>query len=127
MNETMHDLLLRIAAGMLIAAGVIAVLLGYLGIRDQSEVVLQLPYVVSGGLGGLALILLGAAVMIYGQIRQQAQRNAEVVDSLEEWKEAALAEVRAFLEDATIEVDLAEALQPPSNGSSRPRKTRVNR
>lgn len=36
--------------------GVVAVLIGYLGVRDQGDLVLQLPYVVSGGLGGLDLM-----------------------------------------------------------------------
>lgn len=128
MNDALNDLLLRLAAGLLVTIGLIAVLLGYLGLRDQSEVVLQLPYAVSGGIGGLALILIGAVVLVFGQMREQARRTAEVVDSLEEWKESALAEVRAFLEDATIEVDLAEVLKPPenTNGASRARKSRAS-
>lgn len=128
MPASLNSLLLRIAAGLLIVAGLVAVLVGYLGIRDESEVVLQLPYAISGGVGGLAVILLGAVTLIYSQMREQAQHAAEVVDSLEEWKEAALTEVRQFLEEATIEVDLADVVQPPAtNGKgSRARKARAN-
>lgn len=128
MPASLNSLLLRIAAGLLIVVGLVAVLIGYIGIRDESEVVLQLPYAISGGVGGLAVILLGAVTLIYSQMREQAQQAAEVVDSLEEWKEAALTEVRQFLEEATIEVDLADAVQPPTtNGKgTRPRKARAN-
>jgi hypothetical protein len=116
--DSLKSFALRSAAGALVVIGMIAVVAGYLGVRDQSDVVLQLPYAISGGVGGLGLILVGALVLVYAQMREQTQRAAEIIDSLEEWKEAALAEVRAFLEDATIEVDLSELVPPPSAAAS---------
>lgn len=121
MTEELRSLLLRLVAGLLVLAGLIAMVAGYLGVRDQSDVVLQLPYAISGGLGGLGLILVGAVLLIYGQMREQLQTSADVVDSLEEWKEAALTEVRSFIEGATIEVEVVEA--PPTNGSAKSSKT----
>jgi hypothetical protein len=122
MDERLTDLLWRAAAVVLTVAGLVVVLVGYLGVRNQSDVVLQLPYVISGGVGGLALMGLGALALIQYQMRVQARRFAEVTDSLDEWKEQALAELRGFLEGAQIEV---EVLTPArSNGTPRRRATR---
>jgi MYXO-CTERM domain-containing protein len=116
MDDRMTDLLLRAAAVLLTIAGLVAVIIGYLGVRNQNDIVLQAPYFISGGVGGLALLGLGALALIQYQMRQQARRFAEVTESLEEWKEAALAEIRGFLEGAQIEV---EVLSPTSNGRAR--------
>jgi len=98
---------------VLTVAGLIVVLVGYLGVRDESHIELQLPYVISGGIGGLALMGLGALVLIQYQMRLQARRFAEMTDTLDEWKEQALAELRGFLEGAEIDV---EVLTPATNG-----------
>jgi len=119
MDDRLTDLLLRGAAVFLTIAGLIAVIIGYLGVRNQNDIVLQAPYFISGGVGGLALLGLGALALIQYQMRQQARRFAEVTESLDEWKEAALAEIRGFLEGAQIEV---EVLAPASNGRTRSRR-----
>jgi MYXO-CTERM domain-containing protein len=119
MDDRLTDLLLRAAAVFLTIAGLIAVIIGYLGVRNQNDIVLQAPYFISGGVGGLALLGLGALALIQYQMRQQARRFAEVTESLDEWKEAALAEIRGFLEGAQIEV---EVLAPASNGRTRSRR-----
>jgi hypothetical protein len=121
MDDRMIDYLLRAAAGALTVLGVVAVLIGYLGVRDQSDLALQVPYLVSGGLGGLALIGLGALALIQYQMRLQARRFIELTESLDEWKDAALAEVRSFLEGAELEV---EVRPPAANGSSAKRARR---
>ena len=119
MDDRLTDFTLRAAAALLTVAGLVAVLVGYLGVRDQSHIELQLPYLISGGLGGLVLMGLGALVLIQYQMRVQARRFAEVTDVLDEWKEQALAELRTFLEGAEIDV---EVLTPaPQNGGRRRR------
>ncbi|MEA3018931.1 MAG: hypothetical protein QOI47_455 [Actinomycetota bacterium] len=106
MDDRTTDFLLRAAAVVLTVAGLVAVLIGYLGVHDQSHIELQLPYFISGGVGGLALMGLGALALIQLQMRVQARRFAEVTDALDEWKEQALAEIRGFLEGAEIDVEL---------------------
>lgn len=119
MDDRLNDFLLRAAAVLLTVAGIGAVLLGYLGVRNKADIVLQLPYFLSGGVGGLALIGLGALCLIQYQMRLQARRFTEVTDSLEDWKEQALSEIRTFLEGAQIEV---EVLTPTTNGSRQRRR-----
>ena len=116
MDDRLSDFGLKALAAGLTVAGLIAVLVGYLGVRDESHIELQLPYLLSGGLGGLVLMGLGALVLIQYQMRIQARRFAEMTDSLDEWKEQALAELRGFLEGAEIDV---EVLTPTTNGRRR--------
>ncbi|MBV8984135.1 MAG: hypothetical protein JOZ68_20690 [Acidimicrobiia bacterium] len=116
MDDRLNDFGLKTLAAALTIAGLVAVLVGYLGVRDESHIELQLPYVISGGLGGLALMGLGALVLIQYQMRLQARRFAEMTDSLDEWKEQAIAELRGFLEGAEIDV---EVLTPSTNGRRR--------
>jgi hypothetical protein len=119
MDDRLTDFGMKALAAALTIAGLIAVLVGYLGVRDQSHIELQLPYLISGGLGGLVLMGLGALVLIQYQMRIQARRFAEMTDSLDEWKEQALAELRTFLEGAEIDV---EVLTPATNGRRRTTK-----
>jgi hypothetical protein len=48
---------------LLIAAGALLILLGYLGVSRESIVEKQLPYLISGGIGGVLLCVLGAYVL----------------------------------------------------------------
>ena len=116
MDDRLNDFGLKTLAAALTIAGLVAVLVGYLGVRDESHIELQLPYVISGGVGGLALMGLGALVLIQYQMRLQARRFAEMTDSLDEWKEQAIAELRSFLEGAEIDI---EVLTPSTNGRRR--------
>src|SRR3954453_17276908 len=119
MDDPLTDFGLKALAAVLTIAGLIAVLVGYLGVRDESHIELQLPYLISGGIGGLALMGLGALVLIQYQMRLQARRFAEMTDTLDEWKEQAIAELRTFLEGAEIDV---EVLTPATNGRRRTTK-----
>ncbi len=110
MDRRQTDFLLKLAAGALTVAGVVVVLVRYLGVRNHDDLVLQLPYVVSGGLGGLGLIGLGALALLQYQSRVHAAVVASLSAELEEWKERALyeikSELRRFLDTAEIEVEV---------------------
>ena len=47
-----------------IAAGAVLIVFAYLGASRQSIVAKQIPYLVSGGLGGLAFVSVGGALLI---------------------------------------------------------------
>jgi hypothetical protein len=112
MDTRLSDYTLRLAAGVCTALGIVVVLVGYLGVRNESDVALQIPYLLSGGLGGLGLVGLGALGLIQYQLRVQARNNGRLIEELEAWKESALAEVRRFLEGAEIEVSVEAPAQP---------------
>ena len=50
-------------------AGVFLIFLGWNGAASNDRVQAQIPYVVSGGLGGLALVIIGSALIVSQSLR----------------------------------------------------------
>ena len=65
---------------LLVGAGLLLVLFGYLGISREALVAKQLPYLISGGILGLALVGFGA--MLVGT--EDLKRTQERIDHLED-------------------------------------------
>jgi hypothetical protein len=61
----------RAGAGVAIAAGGIALVLGWVGVSGTGITAEQIPYVVSGGLGGLFLLGLGAMLWLSADMRDE--------------------------------------------------------
>jgi hypothetical protein len=75
---------LRVRYGRLLGllfcvAGFIAIALGWNGMAREACADCQLPYIVSGGAGGLGLILFGIALLLMAQIRAERNRLAEQI------------------------------------------------
>lgn len=81
-------------AGALIVTGFATVLLGWRGAAATLAVPIQLPYLVSGGLGGLALVIAAAAVLDVQVARRTAARERIELD-------AVLVEARALVDAVT--------------------------
>jgi hypothetical protein len=62
------------AGWVLVAAGALAILAGYLGVSREALVAKQLPYLVSGGIFGLALIALGTFYLYSEDLRRDSGR-----------------------------------------------------
>ena len=69
----------RAAAVLLIAAGAVALVLGWVGVSGEAFPAKQLPYLISGGIGGIALVGFGA--MLVGT--EDLKRTQERIDHLE--------------------------------------------
>jgi hypothetical protein len=65
---------------ILVGLGFVVLLIGYLGISREALVAKQLPYLISGGIGGLALVGFGA--MLVGT--EDLKRTQERIDQLED-------------------------------------------
>jgi hypothetical protein len=65
---------------ILVGLGFLVILIGYLGISREALVAKQLPYLISGGIGGLALVGFGA--MLVGT--EDLKRTHERIDKLED-------------------------------------------
>lgn len=59
-----RERMLLIGGGVLVALGVVFILYAWYQVSGTRNVGLQMPYAVSGGLLGLALVVLGSAVII---------------------------------------------------------------
>ena len=59
---------------VLIALGVLLILFGYLGVSREVYVGRQIPYVVSGGLLGVAAVTLGSRLLLIEDLRRDSGR-----------------------------------------------------
>ena len=59
---------------VLTGIGALALLIGYLGISREAVVAKQIPYLISGGIGGLALLIIGAVFLGTEDVRRDAAR-----------------------------------------------------
>lgn len=70
--------------------GVVLVLLGWLGISGESVVAKQLPYLISGGIGGLLLAVLGAYLLGIEALRRDSGRLERLEQQVDELHRALL-------------------------------------
>lgn len=65
-----------------IGLGGLFILLGWLGVSGDPNVARQLPYLVSGGLGGLAFVVVGAGLLIAEDLRSDRHRLGRIEAAL---------------------------------------------
>ena len=63
-------------------AGGIGIVLGAVGIARSDTLDLQLPYLVSGGLGGLALVIVAVGLFVAQRRRLASTRQREAMDAV---------------------------------------------
>ncbi len=91
----------RAAAVVLVVAGLLALLVGWIGVSGANAVVKQLPYIISGGIGGIggiALVAVGSALWVASDMRDEwseLRRLRLTVDRLESDR-VALAQVEVL-------------------------------
>ena len=78
-----------LVAWLAVAAGAIALVVGWFGVSAQTIAAKQLPYLISGGLGGIALVGAGVGLLVAEDLRAERQRTGRL--------EAELLEVRDLL------------------------------
>jgi hypothetical protein len=92
---------------ILIGAGALLMLLGYLGVSRESLPAKQIPYLVSGGIGGMFLAVLGAYFLGTQELRRDSGRLDRLEQMVTELHLALLR--RADAPDPTV-------LAPATNG-----------
>lgn len=83
-----------VLAGVAAVAGALAVFVGWLGVSDTLEPGRQIPYLVSGGVGGLFLLGLAASLLFSSDLsaarrelreeRERVERLAQLVEHMAE-------------------------------------------
>ena len=61
----------RAAAVALIAFGVIVIVVGWMGVSGQAYPAKQLPFIISGGIGGMCILGLGALFWLSSDLRDE--------------------------------------------------------
>jgi hypothetical protein len=78
----------RTAGTLLAAAGIIALVLGWGGLSDVPVLSGQLPYIVSGGFIGVALLGLGLMLVMESSLGRERQRLEQVEAAIRQRREA---------------------------------------
>lgn len=99
----------KVAAGLLLAiGGGVAILAGWSSVRNLLEVADQVPHLISGGMGGLALVLAGVWLLRSHEtdlVVEHLRENSERLDRLQE----DVARLSALLDGARV-----EEIEPPA-------------
>jgi hypothetical protein len=116
----------RVAGVVLSVGGVIALISGWYGVATQKLPAGQIPYVVSGGLIGIALIGLGATAWLSADLRDEWRKldrlesvGIEMLRRPGEPDAEAAATSRAY--DATLSAPVEPAPVDRGNGTRRRR------
>jgi hypothetical protein len=72
----------RLSAVILVGVGAVAVILGWVGVSGADLPAKQLPYLVSGGIGGLYLLGMAAVLWLSGDLRDEWSRLGEIKNVL---------------------------------------------
>lgn len=100
MERLMRDHSRQLVGGVLCVVALVVLLIGYANIRDETQVAIQMPYVLTGGVGALILTGLGMIVLRsqddkaildrLGEVEATNDELRERVDYLTQLLEAAL-------------------------------------
>lgn len=118
----------RLGAVLLVVVGAILLLIGWIGVANAVHPAQQLPYLISGGLGGVGLLGIGAALWLSADLADEWTKLDLIESALTRIAEAgAPAEIPAEIPaEAPAEVAAnAAAAVAPARRSARVRQLAV--
>jgi drug/metabolite transporter (DMT)-like permease len=92
-------------------AGGVAILVAWYQVRDLPQVFLQMPYLISGGVGGAVLIGLGAALLITQDFRDDKQRLSALERKISELEDVVVTQAEIIGEAIAILSAAAEGAE----------------
>jgi hypothetical protein len=112
----------RVAAVVAVTVGALMLLLGWVGVEGKIYLGQQMPYVVSGGLGGIFVLGIGAVLWLSADMRDEWRKLDDVDATLLriEAAQAGGATIK-LASETTIDVgrEAGEALAAPGGRSGR--------
>jgi hypothetical protein len=113
-----------------IAVGVIFLILGWLGVSRNGLTAAQIPYVVSGGLGGIVLVAIGSVLLLSADLQDDWRKLDDLESKLDRLphlddQEARIRALESQLQElmvSTIDSPVEPALARPSRRSTASRK-----
>ena len=111
------------AGWILAGVGIIVIIVGWYGVSGQALVAKQLPYLISGGLGGVALVGVGAAMISAERRRQDTGRIERLEEMVGELRAVLLAHpdaptVRVSSTGSSGAAGAAHRAGPSTNGAA---------
>lgn len=118
---------------ILIVVGAVMVFAGWLGVSGNPQVAVQLPYLISGGIGGLFAAIVGIGLLVSDDIRKDRARIGRLEAAVLEMREFAAAQAEAMglagsqgsrdkggsEDETTVKPFSASGEQPAANGRVR--------
>ncbi len=74
----------RALAWVLVAAGAIALIAGWVGVSSTAYAAEQLPYIISGGIGGIFLLGVGATLWLSADLRDEWRKLDQIEEALQQ-------------------------------------------
>jgi hypothetical protein len=72
----------RILAWIFAAAGAVALIVGWVGVSSTAYAAEQLPYIISGGIGGIFLLGVGATLWLSADLRDEWRKLDRIEEAL---------------------------------------------
>jgi hypothetical protein len=102
---------------VLTGVGLLAIFLGWFGLSGQALVAKQLPFLISGGIGGIALVAIGAVILGTEDLRKDSGRLDRLEKQIAQLHAVLLA--RADAPDISLAEDDGEATRHPNGKHER--------
>lgn len=74
----------RVLAWAFVAVGAAAIIAGWVGVSGSAYAAGQLPYIISGGIGGIFLLGVGATLWLSADLRDEWRKLDCIEDALRE-------------------------------------------
>lgn len=74
----------RSLAWLLVAAGAVALIIGWVGVSGTAYSAEQLPYIISGGIGGIFLLGVGATLWLSADLRDEWRKLDRIEEALQQ-------------------------------------------
>ena len=108
----------RVSAVITVIAGALVIILGWIGVSQAALTAQQLPYVISGGIGGLFLLGVGGVLWLSADLRDEWRKLDAIEDLTRQQLEVAASEVAddPFLH---ANAELSESGAPTNGAAAR--------
>lgn len=80
-------------------AGVVVLIIGYIGTSDTEYIAEQIPYLISGGLAAIVLLTIGAVLWISADLRDEWRELADQGEALRREQEERRVELKSYIDD----------------------------
>jgi len=74
----------RTLAWALVVAGAVALIIGWVGVSSTAYSAEQLPYIISGGIGGIFLLGVGATLWLSADLRDEWRKLDRIEEALQQ-------------------------------------------
>lgn len=108
----------RVGAVACSVLGLIVLLLGYLGTAGTAYIAEQVPYLISGGLFGIALLTVGAVLWLSADLRDEWRELARQGDAIRTEQIERRQELSAFVQQQVAAQLAASMLAKPARRRS---------